>query len=644
MDPNKDYYNILGVSKNAQKEEIKAAYRKLVMKHHPDKNPGDTNAEEKMKEINEAYEILLNEISRHVYDEYRKAEEKTRQADAATGDTKDTNTKNKRSYEKKTTVQTERKIYIKGALSVKYWAEQENDNILSVLKEVTYRINPVSAEATITTSDIHAFDPPLHFQKAYSQVDLFKSPLPQPVKCKVTTSTGEELYDLHLEEIRIINPVLTDITKHEKQSLGTLEGDFFAYILRVDEKEIVETVTECFGETGMVQTKTENGNDFIRKEHYHKDCTVFWGPWEQIRKPTTGRTYKRATTATGAVKNAITVEGCAQWWWVPLVLLGLIIWPKFFFGLLVFGLGMLILSLGITLLARIVPFLLLFFICFSIYAAFKSGSGNNEIVKRDWRPSYDTLRTTREPIRQDTSANGNPDTLISHFITWKDYDSVAYSIILSVSANDVRSSVVTHDNLELTSLTTTLNPVYEYLEISDQPKMQHAHTAFDSIKKANNLSEIAFAEMVVSCVQSIPYYLVLDQSCNADKYNDEFVYRYLEECNRDCCIGYEKFGIRSPVEFISDLKGDCDTRALIIYSILKKFNYRVALISSEYYKHAMIAINFENEDEINGLSMNINNRNYYLWETTSKGFQPGQVPEANRNLSYWDIALLNEKN
>jgi curved DNA-binding protein len=54
----KDYYKILGVDKNATQEEIKKAYRKLAMKYHPDRNPGDKSAEEKFKEITEANEVL----------------------------------------------------------------------------------------------------------------------------------------------------------------------------------------------------------------------------------------------------------------------------------------------------------------------------------------------------------------------------------------------------------------------------------------------------------------------------------------------------------------------------------------------------------------------------------------------------------
>jgi curved DNA-binding protein CbpA len=54
----KDYYKILGVSENATQDEIKQAYKKLSMKYHPDRNPGDKQAEEKFKEINEAYSVL----------------------------------------------------------------------------------------------------------------------------------------------------------------------------------------------------------------------------------------------------------------------------------------------------------------------------------------------------------------------------------------------------------------------------------------------------------------------------------------------------------------------------------------------------------------------------------------------------------
>ena len=65
----RDYYEVLGVSKTATDAEIKKAYRKLAMKYHPDYNPGDKEAEEKFKEINEANEVLSDPKKRQLYDQ-----------------------------------------------------------------------------------------------------------------------------------------------------------------------------------------------------------------------------------------------------------------------------------------------------------------------------------------------------------------------------------------------------------------------------------------------------------------------------------------------------------------------------------------------------------------------------------------------
>jgi len=66
----RDYYQILGVKKDASQEEIKKAYRKLARKYHPDVNPDDPNAEEKFKDINEAYQVLSDEEKRSKYDQF----------------------------------------------------------------------------------------------------------------------------------------------------------------------------------------------------------------------------------------------------------------------------------------------------------------------------------------------------------------------------------------------------------------------------------------------------------------------------------------------------------------------------------------------------------------------------------------------
>ena len=74
MSAYKDYYQLLGVPKTAGADEIKSAFRRLAAKHHPDRNPDDTGAEERFKEINEAYTVLADPEKRAFYDQYGTAD------------------------------------------------------------------------------------------------------------------------------------------------------------------------------------------------------------------------------------------------------------------------------------------------------------------------------------------------------------------------------------------------------------------------------------------------------------------------------------------------------------------------------------------------------------------------------------------
>ncbi|WP_035017102.1 DnaJ domain-containing protein, partial [Enterovibrio norvegicus] len=66
----RDFYEVLGVSRDASERDIKKAYKRLAMKYHPDKNPGDESATDKFKEVKLAYEILTDDQKRAAYDQY----------------------------------------------------------------------------------------------------------------------------------------------------------------------------------------------------------------------------------------------------------------------------------------------------------------------------------------------------------------------------------------------------------------------------------------------------------------------------------------------------------------------------------------------------------------------------------------------
>ena len=70
MADKRDYYEVLGIQKNASEDEMKKAYRQMAKKYHPDLHPNDKEAEEKFKEVNEAYEVLSDPSKKERYDQF----------------------------------------------------------------------------------------------------------------------------------------------------------------------------------------------------------------------------------------------------------------------------------------------------------------------------------------------------------------------------------------------------------------------------------------------------------------------------------------------------------------------------------------------------------------------------------------------
>ena len=648
MDYKKDYYQLLEVPATASKEEIRAVYRRLAKLYHPDKNAGDSGAEEKFKLINEANEILSNDILRQEYDAYRQEQErwKKMQADKE-NDKHEIRSHNKKTYTKTNTVVTETKIYIKGVIRVKYWAGCEERVAASYHTELDYKINPTEAVITIEEQDIYPVQGiPLHYLKAFKESDIFTMPIPQPIRCEVNGEAGKEYFELTLNDIRIKNIQLEGVTKHENNSYGILTGQVYGYSPKLTYEEVEETVTECFGETGKTERKEENGFHYIRKEYYHPDCSTYWSNWIQL--PKAGRpagAYTHRPTQRVFVSTA-PQPGCGVIAWGIALLSLLILSPKFFgFCLLLVALGVLLYNIETVFssASRIVSFigagLLLLFLITAIRSF--SGRENKYTPPKKKTASVKTTRGIRKPAHAKDSVTAVPDSLITHFLKWNDYAGQSYEGSVSVSLAALRNANTSHRQMSR-GFYQDIGDVYKTMLNYDSTQLHYLYETFDSIKFTNNLDEVAFSQVLVSAIQSLPYFLVVDKGCD-DSYSDAFTRNYLANCKTDCCIGNELFGVRSPAEFLSDLKGDCDTRSLLLYQVFRHYNYDVALLTSNYYRHAVIALAFTGPVNKPGLGITIGDKKYYMWETTSAGLDYGELPSSLNNLSYWDISLLNKK-
>jgi len=227
--------------------------------------------------------------------------------------------------------------------------------------------------------------------------------------------------------------------------------------------------------------------------------------------------------------------------------------------------------------------------------------------------------------------------LYSSSRNWKDNYGNVYGTDLSVRERDYHRLKDHIENYKPRGGGYFWGNLYKYIEKKDGPSLDLVMKAFTEINDQHHLNKMEFAEMVVSCIQDIPYSLVFPDACETPDRYEESIRRTLENCP-ECCIGNIKYGIQNPVSFIRNLKGDCDTRTVLIYSILKHFNYDIAIVNSEFYRHSIIGINLP----ASGLHKIHNGKKYVLWETTAKYFEIGSLSPNFNDVTHWNIILTSK--
>jgi hypothetical protein len=315
---------------------------------------------------------------------------------------------------------------------------------------------------------------------------------------------------------------------------------------------------------------------------------------------------------------------------IPLIigalgLIGIVLLVNWLFPIIVTSIFV---PIGRFLSKSVLPFLSVVFIGWLVYSIFSIVPKLSAREPRKFNYSENSIEESKETVYE----NGLKEFLEINR-SWNDYNDSLYDITFRLSLNNVDSSVVNKLNI-LEKFTRNNEPkVYENLFKNEEDFLSDLILKLDSIKKNNEFTEIGFARVLMSFVQDIPYSLVLQSNCNISNYrNDKFIVDYLS--NGGACIGNEKFGILSPTEFIYNTMGDCDTRTVFSYLLFKHFGYDIAIFNSHVYAHSIFGINFKSQN-LKGIYKVINNKKYYLWETTSKGFNVGEIPSEIGNVNYW---------
>ena len=428
-------------------------------------------------------------------------------------------------------------------------------------------------------------------------------------------------------------------------------------------------------EEGKPTGKKENKNKCYRLEYYKADCSTYWGEWicECVQDEWTGnekeeggwiwREYFNSdcTTIWKQYKISEPPVGCLSY--LPFILA--ILWAALCcywaikygsFMPILFGIGIPLFLSGfgyaINFLGRfsrgigrlfkwimnLLAFLFILFLLNGLISFFTSSHWGGGRVPVD--TSWDKQEVLPEDqgnesnvIDTDDGKKLNRDK-ITVKLKWKDLEDNRYVGKYSIYKDELALSVTNIKKLKTLNLS-SFRSVYVKIYEEDKKYFGSIYSMLDSIRLNKRQNKLQFANTIVSMVQSIDYVLILEEDCNDPEVLRNNQIRQMKLTGVPC-EGYAPFGIKTPTQFLSNLKGDCDSRTLILYTILKHFNYDVAIINSDYYGHSMLGLNIQGA---NGVFKAYYGRKYYFWETTSKGFGIGQLPKETGELNYWKIEI-----
>lgn len=535
----------------------------------------------------------------------------------------------------------ERRTYIKGLFKGKFIGfldYQKSD----ILHENFYNLEVLSGEIQTSLSNDNLRHWETGEPEEFQPVEKFLTKLPTSLPLEIKSSDGKiKRYIINLNQPKLTNYILSKQVYDLDKVLGDIEGLISGYILHYDSQDIDVEVEDdedeninksnlnigsSFYKTNKATGKTEVLKNYKRFEYFNSDGSKYWGDW-----------IKQGSTKKFSLGNAFSwllqILFCL-FILIPFIILG---WKIILPILIVCGLIYLI-SIFRKVFERIWLGLVYLLGFAMIIFAFLGLKDLFTQVKRDIK-----LEASKHELKEEIqSVSTDPltgDSVISHYRVWNDYQGEKYDGYIKVKLSDLNSSSNFRNNINIAvNNQKQYNSIVSEINSFDQNRLNLLYIMFDSLKAKYQPDEFQFAEIITSCIQDIPYTLILQDDCDATLYNDEFISNYLS--NGGSCVGSVKFGLYSPIEFIGTLNGDCDTRTLLLYTVLDHYKYDVAMLSSDVYRHSLLGINLPYK----GVSKFVNGKRYVLWESTQLGAPPGVISKEISDIRFWNVSLISQSN
>jgi hypothetical protein len=238
-----------------------------------------------------------------------------------------------------------------------------------------------------------------------------------------------------------------------------------------------------------------------------------------------------------------------------------------------------------------------------------------------------------EETKKDDTVKKTDADYIKRTWSWKSFDGKRYTINFKVLKSDFINATnrrAKSKNIE--------SDLYSELSYGDYQGLSDMIDQYKEIIAKENLDYYGSMDMIVSSIQNIPYVLVVPNACPLTDFGMTFTNNCAVSTNPSgCCSFVMPWGVFSPIEFAIKSTGDCDTRSLFAYTILKNLGYDIAVMVSNSESHSVLGVSVPNipkggDRTGNGYFAS----KYYLWELTSYGPLLGQNSTKGND---WRIAL-----